>query len=320
VAIDHTADGPAQPLEPITEPPSGATAIPAGHVAVARSVLACMRPRQWIKNSVVLAGVIFAGNVLDAASLAAAAAVTIAFCLASGAAYLLNDVLDAEVDRHDPRTAGRPIASGALSPRPALTCGAVAAGASLLIAGLVNDGSVEIVAAYLLLQIAYCYGLKHLVVIDLVSIALGFVLRAAAGGVAVDVRVSPWLLVATSSLALFLGSAKRRGELARPRREGIPRRPVLARYTPALMDRAIVATTIATLTIYVAYAARGAPSRWMLITVPFVVHGMLRVVATIRRDPAQTDDPTLLVLRDRRVLVTVALWAACATAVTVSTG
>jgi hypothetical protein len=86
------------------------------------------------------------------------------------------------------------------------------------------------------------------------------------------------------------------------------------------MDRAIVATTIATLAIYVAYAARGAPSRWMLITVPFVVYGMLQVVATIRRDPAQTDDPTLLVLRDRRLLVTVALWAACATAVTLSTG
>jgi 4-hydroxybenzoate polyprenyltransferase len=319
VAIDRTADTPGQRLELVAEPPPARAGVLARHLRTGRLVLACMRPRQWVKNTFVLAGVIFAGNVLDAASLAKAAAVTAAFCAASGAAYLLNDVRDAGVDRHDPRTAGRPIARGALSPRLALVCGFAAAGASLLIAGLVNNGSVTIVAAYLALQVAYCYGLKRIVVIDLLAIALGFVLRAAVGGVAVDVRVSPWLLIATGSLALFLGCAKRRGELARPHCAGVPRRPVLSRYSPVQLDRAIVATTSVTLAIYLAYAARGAPTRWMLITVPFVVYGMLRVMSAIRRDPAHTDDPTLLVLRDRRVLLSVALWAACAAAVTLGT-
>jgi 4-hydroxybenzoate polyprenyltransferase len=319
VAIERSAEIPGQPLERIAEPPSRAASVLACHVGTARLVLACMRPRQWIKNSVVLAGVIFAGKVLDPASLAAAGAMTVAFCVASGASYLLNDVRDADVDRHDPRTAGRPIARGALSPRPALACGGAAAGASLLIAGLVSDGSVAIVAAYLALQVAYSYGLKRIIVIDLVAIALGFVLRAAGGGVAIDVRVSPWLLIATGSLALFLGCAKRRGELARPPRPGVPQRPVLSRYSPAHLDRAIVGSTTATLAIYVGYAARGAPTRWMLITVPFVVYAMLRVVTTIRSDPAQTADPTLLILRDRHVLLSVALWAACATVVILGT-
>ena len=283
-------------------------------------VLASMRPAQWIKNAFVLAGVIFAGRVLDASSVAAAAVVTGAFCLASGATYLLNDVRDMAVDRHDPRTAGRPIARGALAPRTALAWAGPIAGASLVLAGLVNGASVLVLAAYIALQIAYSYGLKRIVVVDLAAIALGFVLRAAAGGVAIDVRVSPWLLVATGSLALFLGCAKRRGELTRSRPAGVPERAVLAHYSVALLDRAIVAATAATLAIYLAYAAIGASTQWMLVTVPFVVYGMLRVVATIRSDPAQTDDPALVVLRDRRILLCVTLWATCAAAVTLAVG
>jgi 4-hydroxybenzoate polyprenyltransferase len=319
VAIERSVDVPGRPLERIAEPPGGSVGVLGGRAGTAGLVLSCMRPRQWIKNAVVLAGVIFAGKVLEPASLAAAAAVTVAFCLASGASYVLNDVRDAEVDRHDRRTAGRPIARGALSPRAALASGGVAAAASLLLAGLVSDATVAIVAAYLALQAAYSYGLKRIIVIDLVAIALGFVLRAAGGGVAIDVRVSPWLLIATASLALFLGCAKRRGELARPLRPGVPARPVLSRYSPVKLDRAIAASTTATLAIYVGYAALGAPTRWMLVTVPFVVYGMLRVVTAIRSDPAQTADPTLLILRDRHVLLSVALWAACAAVVTLGT-
>jgi 4-hydroxybenzoate polyprenyltransferase len=318
VAIERSVDAPGPPLERVSDPAAAPLGAVASRVRTARLVLASMRPSQWIKNAFVLAGVIFAGNVLDASAVAAAAAVTLAFCLASGATYVINDVRDAVVDRHDPRTAGRPIARGALAPRTALASAAVVAGAALMLAGLVNDGSVRLVAAYLALQVAYSYGLKRIVVLDLAAIALGFVLRAAAGGVAVDVRVSPWLLIATGSLALFLGCAKRRGELTRRPRPGAPQRAVLSRYSVALLDRAILATTGATLAIYVAYAAIGAPTRWMLVTVPFVVYGMLLVVAAVRHDPAQTDDPALLVLRDRRVLWCVTLWATCATAVTLA--
>jgi 4-hydroxybenzoate polyprenyltransferase len=314
VAIDRPVDAPDPPLERVADLPLETGSALRRWARSAALVLACMRPAQWIKNSVVLAGVIFAGNVLHVSSVAAAAAVTAAFCLASGAVYLLNDVRDAEVDRHDPRTAGRPIARGALAPGVALAWAAPVAGASLLIAGFVNDGSVALVAGYLALQIAYSYGLKRVVVLDLLAITLGFVLRAAAGGVAVDVRISPWLLIATASLALFLGCAKRRGEMARPTRAGIPRRAVLDRYSIALLDHSLVGMTAATLAIYVAYAGFGAPTRWMLVTVPFVVYGMLRVMAAIRRDPAQTD-PALLVLRDRPALICVALWALCATTV-----
>jgi 4-hydroxybenzoate polyprenyltransferase len=277
-----------------------------------RLVLESMRPSQWVKNAFVLAGVVFAGKVLDGSALGLTLAVTVAFCLASGATYLLNDAHDAETDRHNPRTAGRPVARGELSPVRALIASAVAALAALLIAGLADEWSLAAVAAYLVLQVAYSRGLKRVLVLDVLVIAGGFMLRAAAGGAAIDVPISSWLLVSTGLLATFLGFAKRRGEVVALARAREPKRAVLDRYSLPLLDRALDVVVVLTLAVYVAYVALGAHSPWMALTIPFVAFGLTRVRSDLRRRPLAGEDPALLVLRDPALLASVGLWALCA--------
>jgi 4-hydroxybenzoate polyprenyltransferase len=279
-----------------------------------------MRPRHWIKNAFVLAGVVFAGKVLDVHSLAQASAAVVAFCLASGATYLVNDVRDMEADRLDPRTAGRPAARGAIAPRPALVAGGAAATAALAIASLVDGWLLICVVGYLLLQVAYNMKLKDVVAVDVLVIATGFVLRAAAGGLAIDVPVTAWLLIATALLALLLGLAKRRAQVAALANGEAAARPVLFRYSLSALDPAIDVLAAATFALYVAYAVVGAPSQWMLLTTPFVLFGLLRVRATLRRVSPLAYEPALLVLRDRALLVCVGLWAACAAAIAAGAG
>src|SRR5689334_10649636 len=188
-----------------------------------------MRPKHWIKNAFVLAGVVFAGKVFDIPSVADAFAAVVAFCLASGATYLVNDVRDIEVDRLDPRTAGRPAARGAITPRAGLIAGGVAACGALVIASLVNGWLLACVVAYLVLQAAYNAKLKDVVAVDVLVITTGFVLRAAAGGLAIGVPVTVWLLIATALLAALLGLAKPRGQGGALARGGAAGRPAPVR-------------------------------------------------------------------------------------------
>ncbi|MEA2426984.1 MAG: hypothetical protein QOF37_612, partial [Thermoleophilaceae bacterium] len=194
-------------------------------------LLEAMRPKQWIKNSFVLAGLLFSGEVRHLDSVARALIVTVAFCFASGATYLLNDARDAEDDRHNPRTASRPIARGDLSVRVALVAAAVSALMALGLAALVNWQSLATVAGYIVLQLAYSGGLKHVLFVDVMAIAAGFVLRAAAGGLAIDVPVSQWLLLCTGLLAIFLGFTKRRAEAVALGGSEQPKRAVLDHYS-----------------------------------------------------------------------------------------
>lgn len=289
-------------------------------VGSVRLVLEAMRPQQWIKNAFVLAGVVFAGKVLDLRAVGEAMVVTGAFCLASGAAYLVNDARDAETDRHNPRTAGRPVARRALAPERALAAGAWAGAGALALAGLINAWSLLAVAAYLVLQLTYSHALKHVLFVDVLAIAAGFVLRVAAGGAAVSVPISWWLLASTCLLATFLALAKRRAEVVALAGATCPKRRVLERYSVRLLDPALDVVTVATLGLYLAYAAAGAHSRLMLLTVPFVVFGLVRVRQAVHRRPAATEDPALLVRTDRGLLVCISLWAAFATAIAAVAG
>jgi 4-hydroxybenzoate polyprenyltransferase len=302
---------------------SSASARYAARTAVAPhalTVLEAMRPKHWIKNAFVLAGVVFAGKVLDIRSVAQAFLAVIAFCLASGATYLVNDVRDLELDRLDPRTATRPAARGAISAQAALAAGAAAACGGLAIASSVNDWLFACVAAYLVLQAAYTAKLKDVVAVDVLVIAAGFVLRATAGGLAIGVSVTAWLLIATALLAALLGLAKRRGQVAALADGVAARRPVLMRYSLRRLDPAIDVLAGATFVLYVVYAAVGAPSQWMLLTSPFVLFGLLRVRATTRKASVRAYEPALLVLRDRALLACVGLWAACAAAIAATAG
>jgi 4-hydroxybenzoate polyprenyltransferase len=284
----------------------------AGRKPVPLLLLEAMRPKQWIKNTFVLAGLAFAGKSLDLDAVAAAFSVAFAFCLCSGATYLLNDARDAEADRHNPRTASRPIARGDLSPSLALFAAGLSAAAGIGIAALVNWQSAAVLGGYILLQLAYSHGLKHVLFVDVMAIAAGFVLRAAAGGLAIEVPISQWLLLCTGLLAVFLGFTKRRGEAVALGGTAQPKREVLDHYSVGLLDELIAVVTPSTVVVYSIYAAIGSQTHWMLLTVPFVMYGIFRVLYLIHHHSAVTEEPAVVVYRDRPLLICVALWGVCA--------
>ena len=283
-----------------------------GTLHTLRLAVECMRPRQWIKNAFVFGGVLYSGQFVEIGPLATSIAVFVAFCLASGAAYLVNDAADAEADRHNPRTAGRPIARGDLSPRTAITIAVVADLVALGIAALVNWQTLATLGGFILLQIAYSLVLKHQLFIDVMAVAAGFVLRAYAGLVAIDVEISEWLLLCTGLLALFLGFGKRRGEVVALGGTVHPQRPVLEQYSVALVDELIAVVTPSIIVAYSLYAVLGARSQAMLLTVPFVMYGVFRVLYLIHHGSRLPDDPTIVVWQDRPLQVCILLWGVSA--------
>lgn len=265
-----------------------------------------MRPRQWTKNAFVLAGLVFSGEVLDGERQLAAWTAAAAFCLMSGASYLVNDVRDAEADRRGPRTAGRPVARGELAPGTALAGAGAAAAAALALAAAVNWQTLATLAGFALLQLAYSLGLKAVLLVDVMAIAAGFVLRALAGLVAVDVAISEWLLLATGLLALFLGLAKRRGEVVAL---GATEPPG---YSLDLLDQLIAVVAPTTVVVYALYAVLGARTELMLLTVPFVIYGIFRVLFLIHSRSGLAEEPEALVWRDRPLLACIVLWGIAA--------
>ena len=283
-----------------------------GTLHMLRLAVECMRPRQWIKNAFVFGGVLYSGQFVEIGPLTTSIVVFVAFCLASGAAYLVNDAADAEADRHNPRTAGRPIARGDLSPRTAIAIAVVADLVALGIAALVNWETLATVAGFILLQVAYSLVLKHQLFIDVMAVAAGFVLRAYAGLVAIDVEISEWLLLCTGLLALFLGFGKRRGEVVALGGTVHPQRPVLEQYSVALVDELIAVVTPSIIVAYSLYAVLGARSQAMLLTVPFVMYGVFRVLYLIHHGSRLPDDPTIVVWQDRPLQVCILLWGVSA--------
>jgi 4-hydroxybenzoate polyprenyltransferase len=312
-AAEHAAELDAEGVAP--EPPAQARSRGAPLL-----LLETMRPKQWIKNLFVLAGLAFAGKVTDATDVALALATFAAFCLASGATYLLNDVRDAEADRHNPRTASRPIARGDLSPALALSVAALAAAAALAIGALVNWQTLAVLGGFVVLQLAYSHGLKHVLFLDVMAIAAGFVLRAAAGGLAINVPISSWLLLCTGLLATFLGFTKRRAEAVALGGSDQPGRPVLDHYSVGLLDELIAVVTPSTVVVYAIYAVTGAQTHWMLMTLPFVLYGVFRVLFLIHHGGRMTEEPAVIVYRDRPLLACVVLWGVCAATIAAIAG
>jgi 4-hydroxybenzoate polyprenyltransferase len=276
-----------------------------------RAALVALRPRQWTKNLLLFAGIVFAAQLGDAWRWLDALAAFVAYCAASSAAYLVNDVRDAPHDRAHPVKRTRPIARGELSPRAAnaLAGGlAVVALALVVPLGLV---SVYFLAAFVALQAAYTVSLKHVVLIDVMTISGLFVVRAAAGAAAVHVRISPWLLLCTALLALFLALAKRRGELVLVGAEDTPGRPVLEGYSLALVDQLVAVVAACTVISYSLYTFTARDSKAMMVTIPFVVFGVFRYLLLVHRQDLG-EEPEEVLLRDVPILVCMAAWAATA--------
>ena len=280
---------------------------------LALHLLFSLRPGQWTKNLVIFAGVLFGRRLFDADAVLAAVAAFVVFCILSGVVYLVNDVADRETDRLHPLKAHRPIASGALPVRVALVS-AVALGAIALLAAYRLGWPFTIVAAaYLALQIAYSGPLKHIVIIDVLTIAIGFVLRAVAGAVAVHVEISHWLLVCTILLALFIALAKRRHEIVLLAAGASGHRPILGEYSAYLLDQMIGVVTASTLVAYVFYTispetVQKFGTQWLGLTIPFPLYGIFRYLYLVHQREGG-GSPADLLLTDRPLLACVALWA-----------
>ena len=279
------------------------------------------RPRQWTKNLLVFAAPLFSFRLLLDVWLAAGAAL-VAFCLISSAIYLLNDCLDVEADRAHPVKCNRPIAAGRVSV-PSAACTAVLfALMSLGLAIWITPSLGAVVLLYALVQVCYCFKLKHVPVLDLFCIASGFLLRAIAGAIAASLPVSPWFLLTVGLLALFLAIEKRKAELRLARAVGMSMRKVLERYSLPLLSR--LESTVAT-SAFMSYslwaagpALKGAPTSWMLLTVPFVLFGILRY--QLLSDPEEAgrrhlkaphvncEKPEEILLRDHGIQLTLVGW------------
>jgi 4-hydroxybenzoate polyprenyltransferase len=277
------------------------------------AAVAALRPRQWSKNLLLFAGIVFAAKVGDWVRWVEAGAAFAAYCAASSAAYLVNDVRDVARDRSHPFKRLRPVARGELAPRSALLLASGLALAAVALVAPLGLGSLAFLGAFLGVQGAYSFGLKHVVLIDVLAISGLFVLRSAAGAEAVDVRISPWLLLCTALLALFLALAKRRGELVLAG----PSRPVLEGYSLPFVDQLIVVTVACTIAAYSVYAIT-AHSAAMAATVPFVVFGLFRYLLLVHRDDLG-EEPENVLLSDRPLLAAIALWAVTAAAILVVT-
>jgi 4-hydroxybenzoate polyprenyltransferase len=279
-----------------------------------RAALVAMRPRQWSKNLLVFAGLVFAAKLGEPLRWLEACVCFVAYCAISSAAYLANDVRDRNDDRLHPLKRSRPIARGELSPRAALIlAGALAVLAPLLVAPL-NIASVLLVLAFAALQAGYTLRLKHVVLLDVLTISALFVVRAAAGAEAVEVRISPWLLLCTALLALFLALAKRRGELVLVGAGRTPGRPVLDGYSLELVDQLTGIVASGTVIAYAIYTVTAGHSRALLATVPFVVFGVFRYLLLMHRYDIG-EEPEQVLLKDVPILLAVAGWIVTAAAI-----
>jgi 4-hydroxybenzoate polyprenyltransferase len=277
-------------------------------------LIRAMRPHQWTKNLLVFAGVAFGQKLNDPTSAALAAGAFAVFCLLSSSVYLINDVHDREADRQHPAKKDRPIASGALSIGTAITAALVLAAAAVAAAFWIGRDFGFVAVGYLALMCVYSFWMKHIVILDVLVLAGGFVLRAAGGAVAVHVTFSHWLLLLTMLLALFLGLSKRRAELVALSDAAGAHRKSLTEYSPYLLDQMIGVVTSSTLLAYAFYTI--APEtierfgtdklQW---TVPFPLYGIFRYLYLVHQregggSPAET------LIDDRPILICVALWAA----------
>jgi 4-hydroxybenzoate polyprenyltransferase len=284
----------------------------------ARALLAAMRPRQWTKNLLVFAGIVFAAQVGDWERWVEATVAFLAYCAASSAAYLVNDVRDVEFDRVHPVKRFRPVARGELSERAALSFSLLLVATALVLTALLGVWSFVLLLAFLALQAGYSLGLKHVVLLDVATIAALFVIRAAAGAVAVHVHISPWLLVCTALLALFLALSKRRAEISLVETGAGGGRPVLDGYSQALVDRLVGVLAVATVLVYAAYTLVAGNSRWMAVTIPFVAFGIGRYVWLVRGRGAG-EEPEEVLLRDVPLLGAIVAWTIVCAAILLAT-
>jgi 4-hydroxybenzoate polyprenyltransferase len=275
-----------------------------------------LRPQQWIKNFFIFAPLIFSRSHLHPPLVLKTAAAFAAFCLIAGAQYIFNDIRDLEEDRLHPVKSKRPLASGRLKTGPAVLSCVLFAVLGLAVAATLNRGFLIISAAYLVLEALYSLRLKHVVILDVFVVAAGFVIRVVAGGLAIKVAISSWLLICTMLLALFLALGKRRHEIVLLGGNATDHRPILKKYNTAFLDQMISVVTASTLIAYCLYTiseetAAKFGTRKLIYTVPFVLYGIFRYLYLIHLK-AEGGSPESLIIKDKPLLLDLFLWIAAA--------
>lgn len=272
-----------------------------------------LRPAHWAKNVFVLAPLVFAQQLTDPESLRRGLLALVSFCLASSAVYVFNDIRDRAEDRLHPVKRTRPIAAGAVSVASATVLGSLLAAAAIAVAIYLGWQFLIILIIYLVLNQLYSAGLKHVVILDVMIVSLGFVLRVLAGGAAVRVQVSAWLLLCTFLIALFLAFSKRRHELQLLADNASGQRPVLSHYSSSFLDQLINVVTASTVVAYAMYAispetAEKFHTRQLIYTIPMVLFGIFRYLYLIYQKPSSRN-PTEAILRDPPFLINILVWA-----------
>ena len=273
------------------------------------SLLRQLRPKQWTKNAIVFAGLVFAKKLGDPQAVTLAVSAFVIFCLLSSVVYVINDIIDVEADRLHPKKRFRPLAAGDIT--LAQACGLVALLLLSLPAALVLDVAFGAVALlYFANNLAYSLRLKHVVILDVFIIAAGFVLRAVAGAVVIHVDISPWFLLCTTLAALFLALSKRRHELLLLSEEAGSHRRILEEYNTPLLDSMIAVVTSATVMAYSLYTffAENLPrNHAMMLTIPFVLYAVFRYLYLVyKKDEGGSPDEALL--KDVPLLTCILLW------------
>ena len=248
-----------------------------------RAAIKTARPKEWIKNVFVFAGLLFSGKFTEGHAIAEALITFIAFCMISSAGYFLNDLIDVELDRKHPKKRFRPLAAGELSERAAMTIAPVLAILAIALAfGAVNWEVGLMAVGYGAAQTAYSLGLKQIVIVDVMTLAGLFILRVAAGASAVDAHASEWLLLCTGMLAAFLGFTKRRQEAVSELHEGTSTRPVLEHYSLPFLDQMVSLVTTGTVLSYAIYTVNSPLiGSQMMLTIPPAVYGIFRYLYLI---------------------------------------
>jgi len=278
------------------------------------AMLELLRPAQWTKNLVVFAALVFSKHLFDPHSLALVSLAFLAFCATASGAYVANDIRDCERDSQHPVKALRPLPSGRVGRGAAMVLAA-----TLMLLGVGGAWALgppfgALVSLYLLLQFAYTFALKAVVILDVMAIAAGFVIRAAAGGVVIDVPISPWLMICTFLLMLFLGFSKRRHELVLLETRATDHRATLRDYSPYFLDQMIAVVTASTVVAYAIYTASPEVQEKLgtdklYLTIPFVLFGIFRYLYLVHQRE-EGGNPTQVLLTDRPLLLDVGLWFA----------
>ncbi len=282
-----------------------------------RPLVASMRPHQWVKNGLLFAALVFAQKLGEPKRVLTVVVAFALWCLMASAVYLWNDLFDLEEDRHHPEKCRRPIASGTLPVPVARRACAALAGVALVGACALDRTFGGVLLGYAILNIAYTIRLKHVVILDVMTLAAGFVLRAVGGGVVIHVEVSPWLVICTILLALFLGFGKRRHELVLLEERASEHRKILEEYSPYFLDQMISVVTASTVVAYCLYTlspevANKLHVKNLYLTVPFVLYGIFRYLYLVHQK-GQGGNPSKVLLTDPPLITTIALWLVTAT-------